>query len=114
MWAEARDICESKGMSLATIENERDNEEFLRFFKSQKSDNKTVWIGLNDLREEGNFEWDSGSTASYRPWNKRFAPNNGGKFKNEHCVEAWTRSRYKGLWNDKQCYLRKPFVCSRY
>jgi len=85
----------------------------MKLFETQKSSRATVWIGYNDVREDGKFEWASGSTASYTNWWWR-APNNGGGHEDEHCVEAWSEGQYAGLWNDTMCWLKRPFVCSRH
>lgn len=46
-----------------------------------------LWIGLNDLKLQMNFEWSDGSLVSFTHWHP-FEPNN---FRDslEDCVTIW-------------------------
>lgn len=46
-----------------------------------------LWIGLNDLKQQMNFEWSDGSFVSFTHWHP-FEPNN---FRDslEDCVTIW-------------------------
>ena len=80
-----------------------------------------LWIGLNDLKLQMNFEWSDGSLVSFTHWHP-FEPNN---FRDslEDCVTIWgpvrTPSPYHGApkpilsflicqWNSNGANLRGP------
>ena len=75
-----------------------------------------AWIGLTDLRVEG--QWESMSpthrATGYQGWNQeRYheEPNNiRGR---EHCAEmnGWNPGHAHGGWNDAECHFEKPFIC---
>ena len=94
----AADHCETAGMTLVTIDDERDNAILF-----QASNRTSPWIGLSDQREEDLWVWDS-RTSGYVNWN-RGEPNdwNG----NEDCVQMTT----SGRWNDVNCGSRLMFFC---
>jgi len=96
--AQAVEHCETVGMTLATIDNERDNEILF-----SAANNTSPWIGLSDQLEEGAWVWDS-RTSGYSNWN-RGEPNNWGG--NEDCVEFTGGGR----WNDASCDARRSFFC---
>jgi len=67
-----------------------------------------AWIGLNDMRAEGQWVWDSGEPVTYVNW-AAGEPND--VRGNEDCVEVLATHR-RG-WNDNQCDQRFPGVCKR-
>ena len=90
--------CDSVGMTLVTIDDERDNTILFR-----ASNRTTPWIGLSDARREGEWVWDS-RTSGYVNWNNG-EPNNWGN--NEDCVQF----TINGRWNDAFCGQRLMFFC---
>ncbi|XP_078696201.1 alpha-N-acetylgalactosamine-specific lectin-like [Branchiostoma floridae x Branchiostoma belcheri] len=64
------------------------------------------WIGLNDQREEGNYEWADGTPlGDYNAW----APGQPDNYQDkEDCIH---RHPLTGEWNDIPCHLPLPFVC---
>ena len=60
-----------------------------------------MFKGVTDIREEGNFVWESDeSRLTYAHWRKG-EPNNRG---NEDCVHLrYTNKLWKGSWNDLRC-----------
>jgi hypothetical protein len=65
-----------------------------------------VWIGATDATSEGIFYWTDNDVISngYTNW-LQDQPNNGG---DEDCVEV---KSYNGRWNDKECDVKKRYVC---
>ena len=73
------------------------------------SNNKLVWIGINDKDQENKFIYESnGQEASFLKWSPN-EPNNAGI--GEDCVMTWP---YKGDgWNDGGCDSLLSFVCEK-
>ncbi|KAH0631894.1 hypothetical protein JD844_019792 [Phrynosoma platyrhinos] len=72
-----------------------------------------IWTGLNDLRQESNFEWTDGSSYDYNYWDGN-QPDDGihSKPEDEDCVQIWYRySSALRSWNDNSCSREFPFVC---
>ncbi|PIK55335.1 putative C-type lectin domain family 19 member A [Apostichopus japonicus] len=68
-----------------------------------------VWIGLNDITQEGMFTWSNGDPLVY----KNFAvgqPDNGqaSGVQSQNCVMY---SPALNGWDDVQCQLTLPFFC---
>ncbi|XP_078237374.1 synaptotagmin-17 isoform X3 [Pogona vitticeps] len=72
-----------------------------------------IWMGLNDLRQESNYEWTDGSLYDYNYWDGN-QPDDGihSKPEDEDCVQIWYRySSALRSWNDNSCSKEFPFVC---
>ncbi|KAJ8045580.1 C-type lectin mannose-binding isoform [Holothuria leucospilota] len=66
-----------------------------------------IWIGLNDIEEEGNFVWTDGSPVNFTYFNKDEPNNLEGR---EHCVHLWESTK----WNDRPCTSpRYLFTCKK-
>lgn len=97
-WDEARQACENFGpFYLATINDQAENDLITRFI------DEDTWIGLNDIDDEGYFEWLDGEPLDYTNWNDG-EPNNDG---DEDCGEIYE----SGFWNDLNCTNELAFVC---
>ena len=65
-WFAARESCQSRGMSLASLHSEADAQELMSIHQ-QGGEHSDIWIGLNDRGTECGkdgscFEWQDGST----------------------------------------------------
>ena len=101
-WDTARQGCESENAALVTIDNSGEN----AFVGSLST--ATLWIGLNDISQEGIYVWVSGSTSAYRSWSAG-QPDN---FGNEDCVHMLLPS--STVWNDLPCTSSNlPYVCEK-
>lgn len=71
-WSEAEAEAVSEGGHLATIRNAAENDWLLQnLYRDSCSSNPELngpWIGLNDIRVEGSFEWVSGESSAYWNW----------------------------------------------
>ncbi|XP_039623897.1 macrophage mannose receptor 1-like [Polypterus senegalus] len=96
-WNKAQQYCRVNYTDLVSIRNERENMEIMK-----KAQGSPFWIGLfNDP-----WKWSDGAQSKFEKWNNQ-EPNNLNL--NEKCVEIWPN----GTWNDADCSLQKPFICSQ-
>eukprot|EP00638_Chattonella_subsalsa_P011469 CAMPEP_0117797624 /NCGR_PEP_ID=MMETSP0948-20121206/12643_1 /TAXON_ID=44440 /ORGANISM="Chattonella subsalsa, Strain CCMP2191" /LENGTH=277 /DNA_ID=CAMNT_0005629063 /DNA_START=107 /DNA_END=940 /DNA_ORIENTATION=- len=91
--------CKNTGGNLASITNSSENE----FIFSQLS--AVSWIGYNDIKEEGIFEWVDNSTTAFENWN---GPQPDDFQGNEDCA---TMRLQDGQWNDRRCLAHLPYIC---
>ncbi len=84
------------------IENHMGNPEYI------------AYIGFNDLRSEGAWEWSNGDRVSYTHWCDH-EPNNAG---DEDCaVTGWSADYENGpecpelAWNDIPCVATVAYIC---
>lgn len=75
LWAEAEAWAQDRGGHLVTLRN---REEEL-WIKDKFGQNELLWIGLNDVEEEGNWIWSSGEPVVYTNWHGA-EPNDCGDF----------------------------------
>lgn len=106
-WYNASTSCQSENSFLVTIDDISENQFVITTLTSSYS-----WIGLNDISQEGQFEWVSGSTSSYRRWSPD-EPNNvdiAGYPPGEDCTHVYNSKPY---WNDYPCLAPLPYVCEK-
>lgn len=104
-WHRAEAHCRELGGHLATIHDRA--EDIFVFLEANKYSHERYWIGLNDIRQEGTFEWASGSGSRYTHWEPG-EPNDADG--NEDCVEI-NRYHPSDTWNDEPCAQMLRFVC---
>ncbi|XP_072035475.1 low affinity immunoglobulin epsilon Fc receptor-like [Amphiura filiformis] len=105
LFDEATTMCESMGATLTSIHTQAEQ----NFVVSIASGN-AVWIGLNDVIQEGVYEWLDGTQVSYFYWSTSSGqPNNalGG----QDCVQVLST----GGWADEKCltYESGGLVCKK-
>lgn len=66
-----------------------------------------VWIGLNDVKSEGNFLWPDGTHVTYTNWATSLSRNQN---ESHDCVRMMVD---KGAWDDTSCGKELPFVCEK-
>jgi cysteine-rich repeat protein len=104
-WYDALYLCRAHGFDLAALTTP-DEYDLVHDLVSPGND---VWIGANDLAEEGTFVWSNGETDEPEPWKDGGEPNNGDPMNPENCVEVWP----DGL-NDQKCQEPRAYVCERH
>ncbi|XP_074914720.1 C-type lectin domain family 19 member A isoform X1 [Buteo buteo] len=118
-WAEADLYCAEfsigiRSAKLASIHSWEENVFVYDLVNSRVPGIPTdIWTGLNDLRQEGHFEWTDGSSYDYHYWDGS-QPDDGIHSipEEEDCVQIWYRhSSALRSWNDNACGRAFPFVC---
>lgn len=61
-WPQAEIVCKSYGGHLASVKSDQENEALIALANT----NEPVWIGGNDLLEDGNWKWADGSKMDYK------------------------------------------------
>ncbi|XP_042353789.1 macrophage mannose receptor 1-like isoform X2 [Plectropomus leopardus] len=104
-WPDAQRDCRNKGGDLISIRNVEDQS----FVVSQLGYTSTdeLWIGLNDRKTEGLFEWMDHSTVSFTSWEfgKPAVPNN-----MKDCVLIRGEN---GNWADHVCEEKHGYICMK-
>jgi len=108
LWTEAETEAQSLGGHLATINNTAENQwvfdTFTPLVVGEIPDCPCLWIGYNDVAQEGAFVWTSGKTPGFENWSP-YEPNNGGGPPGESYVYLWGPGHTNpGRWNDAQVY----------
>ncbi len=69
-WYDAHQQATKNGAHLVSINDEAEHKWIMEMFGKG-----FIWIGLNDLKKEGEWEWDSGEPLTYKIWetNKLYA-----------------------------------------
>lgn len=100
--------CESDGAYLALPRSDDEND-----FIAGLIPNEHIWIGLNDIAEEGKFVTSDGLDLSYTKWDiNSNQPNNyNGSEDGVHIIGKGMSWLTKGFWNDGSINAMKKFVC---
>ncbi|MEC8380079.1 MAG: MopE-related protein [Myxococcota bacterium] len=103
-WFDAQNFCDDYGYHMVTITSAGENSWVDG--RADSYSNQKWWIGINDLGQEGNFQWEDGTPVTYSRWHPN-EPNNAGG--NEDCGQ---HNRYSGgYWNDEPCSSAFRFIC---
>ena len=103
---EARGICKSSGYDdLASILTATEQDIVAAMTAALPEDG--LWIGLDDIEEEGAFRWSDGNKLEYTNW---MPGNPGDTLGGEDCVEFYYPD---GTWNDINCSWKVDgFICA--
>ncbi len=96
-WENARQMAEANGGNLVIFDTEEEH----HFIANQV--NNIFHIGLSDAVEEGNFQWEDGSTLSFDFW----AP---GFFENTNSKDYGVFNAFQNGWNVVNFWSFHPFV----
>ncbi|XP_059158109.1 macrophage mannose receptor 1-like [Physella acuta] len=99
-WQDARSRCKNDGGNLISILDCYDWAETLLIIQGFADG---AWIGLNDLKKNGTYEWDSGYPLTYTRW----AHHQPLDHQNWGCVYINNR----GLFNNGPCSDQRSSVC---
>ncbi|WP_422105429.1 T9SS type A sorting domain-containing protein [Winogradskyella sp.] len=92
-------VAETLNLNLATITSQEQNDALVSALNGVEA-----WIGYTDRTVEGNFEWHSGSTATYTNWNPtNGSPNGGGS-------EDYVQINSSGTWDDLPNTFARRFI----
>nr|ABD60990.1 lectin [Glossina morsitans morsitans] len=115
-WFEAWNECASKNMSLITLDSEQKEKMLTKLLREVFNSTRNLWLGANDLAEEGKFTWAStGAVFDYSNWSLNRSKNNWrvrnpDNYQNkEHCVHYWRESEFE--WNDNVCGTKMGLIC---
>jgi hypothetical protein len=73
-WRAARRQARRLGGDLVSIEGAGENDFITGKFAPLAADDCGLWIGLNAIKDPGNFKWSDGSDSRYRHWVKGGIP----------------------------------------
>ncbi|XP_023191646.1 macrophage mannose receptor 1-like [Xiphophorus maculatus] len=104
-WSGAQTACRKDGGDLASIRNMEDNS----FVTSELGYASTdeLWIGLNDIKTEGLFDWTDHTTVTFTSW--EFGKPQGATNQND-CVLIRGEN---GNWADRDCKENHGFICMK-
>ena len=105
-YSDASRICKENGGKMFEPKNELVYDNIVNISKEKSLGN--IWLGLNDLSNEGNFVYNSdNSEVIWTYWSDSNPDDYKGK---EDCVETeWKFG--EGKWNDVNCNSLRAFVC---
>ncbi|XP_061470480.1 hepatic lectin-like [Rhineura floridana] len=103
-WHMAKAQCEQQHSQLVIIDGFAKQN-----FIQTRTRNERFWIGLHDLRTEGEWKWLDGSNyrTGFQNW-KQGEPNSY-QSRDEDCGQVWIN----GEWNDYTCNSESYYVCEK-
>jgi hypothetical protein len=106
-WADAEEACLQMGSNthLASVTSE-EQQVAVAMWLLARVESGEVWIGLNDLAEEGSFVWSDDEPLGYSNW-RRGEPNDG--YDGEDAAQMNT----DGTWNDRGHNAALPYICAK-
>ncbi|XP_066299998.1 E-selectin-like [Branchiostoma lanceolatum] len=105
----ARETCQEEGANLVIMKTAAMTNNVERFIRMETgtTDLSHIWIGLDDLRADGQWQWSDGSNMSaYNNWYPG-QPD----IADEHCAEIWPKLIFK--WNATSCAVNNHFICQK-
>ncbi|XP_022108622.1 alpha-N-acetylgalactosamine-specific lectin-like [Acanthaster planci] len=82
--------------------------ESLTMSPTATSDLNSVWLGLTDTLNEGQFVWIDGAIVTYTDWGA-VEPNDADS--GEDCAALRFHSTLGRFWNDQPCSTELPYIC---
>ena len=102
-YGDAEAQCKLDGSFLAIPRSEAEND-----FIASLIPNEHIWIGINDIKQEGIFVAVDGSDISYTNWHPG-EPSPSGDGEDGVEIRGWD----DGRWNDMGVGTSNKFVCSK-
>jgi hypothetical protein len=93
-WSDAESEAQVLGGHLVTINDSDEDAWVYDTFANYGETSRNLWIGFNDVDDEGNFLWTSGESVSYTNWNSDEPNDSGG---GEDYGMIWS---FTDAWND--------------
>ncbi len=101
-WSASNAFAQSLGGTLVTINDVIENAWVSDTFTANGTVNRALWIGLNDVAQEGVWSWASGESVTYLGWDIG-QPNGAFGWWDEDYAHFWGTTGYGGnryVWND--------------
>lgn len=97
--------CSGDLAHLASAESEKENDFLYRYIEglSRELPPESVWLGMNDIKVEGEYVWTDGSTSIFRSW----ARNQPGS---ADCA-AMPGEFPESTWTMLACGEPLPYIC---
>ena len=105
-YGDAKSQCEADGSFLAIPRSQAENN-----FIASLIPEHSIWIGINDIEQEGSFVGVDGSEISWTNWHSN--QPNGGVSENGVVISSYTSNNF-GFWYDIDVSWQRKFVCSIY
>uniref|UniRef100_A0A3Q3KWV0 Mannose receptor, C type 1b n=1 Tax=Mastacembelus armatus TaxID=205130 RepID=A0A3Q3KWV0_9TELE len=106
-WTDAQKECRKEHGDLVSIRNVEDQSFVISQLGYASSDE--LWIGLNDRKIEGLFDWSDQSTVGFTSW-QYGKPSVSATAEEDDCVLI---SQEKGNWEDRSCDEQHGFICMK-
>ncbi|CAH7283171.1 RGD1564571 [Phodopus roborovskii] len=100
-WKDAVNACEEVGAQLVVIKSDEEQ----GFLKQTSKKKGYAWMGLSDMKQEGQWLWVDGSPLK---WRKYWAPKEPNNLVDEDCADFSDNG-----WNDNLCSLEKLWICKK-
>ncbi|KAF3698792.1 Macrophage mannose receptor 1 [Channa argus] len=104
-WPDAQRQCRSEGGDLVSIRNLEDQSFVISQLGYESTDE--LWIGLNDKKTEGLFEWSDHSTVSFTSWEY------GKPAVSSDIQDCVVVTGENGNWADRICEDKHGFICMK-
>uniref|UniRef100_A0A671TZD6 Mannose receptor, C type 1b n=1 Tax=Sparus aurata TaxID=8175 RepID=A0A671TZD6_SPAAU len=104
-WSNAQKECRKEGGDLVSVRNVEDHSFVISQLGYASTDE--LWIGLNDIRTEGLFDWSDHSPVTFTSWEFGKPSVSTGA---EDCVII---AGEKGNWGDRSCDEQHGFICMK-
>ncbi|CAE8585944.1 unnamed protein product, partial [Polarella glacialis] len=107
-WADAESACSViYGGHLASISSKAENDFLVEWVLAS---GQTYWIGLNDVANEGTWEYTDGANSSWKNW-ADLQPEL--TLSNIEDCGVITGSDGAGQWRDESCTVVRKYMCKR-
>ncbi|XP_059155017.1 uncharacterized protein LOC131940420 isoform X2 [Physella acuta] len=105
-WHNAEKFCSNftRKRSLAKVSSLEE----MNLLNSQRTFGRSLWLGANDILEEGKWMWTDGTKVDMTSLWDRNEPND--EFGREDCLLI----NYGGGFNDVPCYMSLTFACMEF
>ncbi|XP_071505817.1 macrophage mannose receptor 1-like [Diadema antillarum] len=108
-FSDARAQCQSIGGDLASFHSIAEEQYVVGRYSPASEDNfYGFWLGLNDINQEGAWQWSDNTAVIYVNW-EAGEPNDHSD--TEECTEMFLNPG-RG-WNDIACYAVRSWVCKK-
>ena len=101
-WREAESTCQANGGHLMSVRDQTEQNIITNTLHAADA-----WIGLNDLEDDGHFEWNDGTAYHYVNW----ADGQPNDYFDQDCVSVLEDG--SGKWDDNHCTYDKKFICKK-